>query len=97
MATLKSMVADKLGQKGENPSCGRIREIVRRMFDEICKSLPDGTLVGDEYARAISKSMDRAGLDPVDVLVESVMEDRDDLCDYPLLRRRLECAIKCWK
>lgn len=97
MATIRSMVEDKLRQKDESTSCGRVREIIRKMLDGICKSLPDGTLVGDEFANAISKSLDHAGTDPIDMLVEVAIEERDDLCEYPQLRHKLECAIKYWK
>ena len=96
MATIKSMVENKLRRKGQSTNCEYVREIVRKLLDRICESLPDGTIEGGEFENAISKSMDHAGIDPVGVLVESAMEDRNDLCDYPLIRQKLEHAINNW-
>ena len=97
MATIKSMVSDKLRQKGERPNCERIREIVRRIINRLCEPLPDGTPEGHEFEYMISKSLDRVGTGPNDILVDAAIEERNDLCEYPHLRHNLECAIKDWK
>ena len=97
MATIKSMIEDKLRQKGESPNCGRIRGIVRKLIDRICESQPDGKLEGREFVNVISQAMDQVGTEPIDMLVDMAMEDRNDLCDYPIIRQRLERAINDWR
>ena len=96
MGTIKSLVLERLQQKGEVASCERVGEIVAKLLAPICKLLPDGTPEGNEYVKILSKSMD-IGMCPSNLLVKKVVDERDDLCDYPCLRQRLECAINDWK
>ena len=90
MATISAMVAEKQQQGGLSTDAEIIKEKIRRHLAEVCKLLPDDTPVGREFANVMFKLQDhRKHEDAVKILVEKAMNERDDLCDYPLLRQKL--------
>lgn len=97
MITIRSMIANKLRQKGESDHSKFVREIACRLLERVCEELPDETPEGREFADVMLKLQDQSGVNPIDVLVASVMEERDDLACYPKIRLKLESAINDWK
>ena len=89
MATIKTMVVEKLQQEGRSTADDTIKEVIHRKMKEICKLLPDGTPEGREFADIMFKHLGEGHEKMVAVLVDKVMEVRDDLCDYPHLRQKL--------
>ena len=90
MATIRAMVAEKQQQGGHSTDVEIIKEKIRRHLAEVCKLLPDDTSVGREFANVMFELQDcLKHEDAVKRLVEKAMNERDDLCDYPLLRQKL--------
>ena len=84
------MVAEKQQQGGHSTDAEIVKEKIRRDLAEVCNLLPNETPVGLEFASVMSKLLDhRIHDDAVRTLAEKAMNERDDLCDYPLLRQKL--------
>ncbi len=88
------MVAEKQRQGGHGTDAETIKGKILQHLVEVCKLLPDGTPIGREFANVMLELQGNPNNeDAVKALVEKAMDERDDLCDYSLLRQELVCKI----
>lgn len=95
MATIKSMVVEKLRQKGQSVDDEMVTTIVRRHLVGICQLLPNKTPEGREFERLLSevlpkredcsaalligKPADEQIEKTINLLTEKAVDERDDL------------------
>ena len=95
--TIKMMVEEKLVQKGWGISDTNVRDILKKILNRICDQLPQGnSKISAEFVKVMFNSS--TGTDKViDVLIEKVVNERDDLVDYVSIRQEPENAINKWR
>ena len=94
--SIRTMVAEKLKQKGWGVSDENVREIIRKLLNRICELLPkDKAQISEEFASIMFNNVGEDSV--VEILVEKAMKERDDLLGYKCIREKLEKAINTWR
>ena len=93
---IRTMVEEKLKQKGWGVSDENVREIIRKLLNRICELLPnDKSQISEEFASIMFNNIGQNKV--VEILVGKAIDERDDLLGYKCLRQKIEKAINMWR
>ena len=93
MATIKTMIVDKLRQENRETGDDIVSGTMRQYLDEICRLLPDETPAGQDFVKLVFKIQDEWHKKAISMLIEYAMEERNDLAEYPHIRQKLSDVI----